>query len=51
MILLGALLLLLGFVLNVEILWVIGIVLSLVGALMFVLGSAGRPVGGRRHWF
>jgi hypothetical protein len=51
MLILGLILLLLGFLLNVPILWTIGIVLLVVGAVLFLLGSTGRAVGGRRHWF
>ncbi len=48
---LGAILLILGLVLDVGILWTIGIVLLVVGAILFLLGAAGRAVGGRRHYF
>jgi len=51
MLILGLILLLLGFLLSVPILWTIGIVLLVVGAVLFLLGSTGRAVGGRRHWF
>jgi hypothetical protein len=51
MLILGLILLLLGFLLSVPILWTLGIILLVVGAVLFLLGSSGRPVGGRRHWF
>jgi uncharacterized protein DUF6131 len=51
MLILGLILLLLGFLLNISILWTIGIVLLIVGAVLWILGSTGRAVGGRRHWF
>ena len=51
MIVLGLVLLLLGFLLKISILWTIGIVLLVVGAVLFVLGSTGRAVGGRRHYW
>ncbi|ADB29370.1 hypothetical protein Kfla_0244 [Kribbella flavida DSM 17836] len=51
MLILGLILLLLGFLLNIPVLWTIGIVLLVVGAVLFLLGSTGRAVGGRRHWF
>ncbi|WP_203590267.1 DUF6131 family protein [Streptomyces sp. SID13031] len=51
MLILGLVLLLLGFLLSVPILWTIGIILLIVGAVLFLLGSTGRAVGGRRHWF
>jgi hypothetical protein len=51
MIILGILLLLVGFVLKMSILWTLGIVLIVVGAILAVLGNAGRAVGGRRHYY
>jgi hypothetical protein len=51
MLILGLILLLLGFLLGIPVLWTIGIVLLVVGAVLFLLGSTGRAVGGRRHWF
>ena len=51
MIVLGAILLILGFVLDVYLLWVVGIVLLVVGAVFWLLGSIGRPVAGRRAWY
>jgi hypothetical protein len=50
-IVLGLILLLLGFLLKISILWTLGIVLLVVGAVLFVLGSTGRAVGGRRHYW
>ena len=51
MLILGLILLLLGFLLDISILWTIGVVLLVVGAVLWILGSTGRAVGGRRHWF
>ena len=51
MITLGVILLILGFLLDIQILWTIGIVLAVVGLILFVLGAAGRTIGGRTHWF
>jgi len=51
MIALGAILLILGFVLKIQILWTIGVILLVVGAVLWLLGAAGRPVGGRRYWY
>ncbi|GAB3940387.1 DUF6131 family protein [Kribbella sp. NPDC020789] len=51
MLILGLILLLLGFLLKISILWTIGIILLVVGAVLFLLGSTGRAVGGRRHWY
>ena len=51
MIILGVVLLILGLIFDVSILWTIGIILIVVGALLFLLGAVGRPVAGRRHWW
>jgi Family of unknown function (DUF6131) len=51
MILLGIILLILGFVLTVHILWILGIVLLVIGLILAVLGATGRAVGGRPHYF
>jgi hypothetical protein len=51
MIILGILLLIVGFIAKIAILWTIGIVLLVVGAVLVLLGSAGRAVGGRRHYY
>jgi hypothetical protein len=50
-IILGLVLLVLGIILNVSILYILGIILLIVGVVLFILGSTGRAVGGRRHWF
>ena len=51
MIILGIILLVLGFVLGISILWTIGIILLVVGVILWILGAVGRPVGGRRFWW
>ncbi len=51
MILLGVALLIAGFLLSIPILWTIGIVLLVVGVILMLLGSMGRAVGGRRHYY
>jgi len=50
-IILGLVLLLLGFLLKVSLLWTIGIILLVVGAVLLLMGSMGRAVGGRKHYF
>jgi hypothetical protein len=47
----GIVLLLLGLLLGVGILYTIGIILIIVGAVLWVVGSTGRAVGGRRHYY
>jgi hypothetical protein len=51
MILLGVVLLLIGFIAKIAILWVVGVILVLVGLALVALGATGRAVGGRRHYF
>ena len=51
MIVLGAILLILGLVFGISILTYIGVVLLVIGAVFWILGRAGRSVGGRRHWY
>jgi hypothetical protein len=51
MITFGVVLLLLGFLLGVPILWTLGMILLIVGIVLWILGSVGRQVGGRRHYY
>jgi hypothetical protein len=51
MIILGILLLIIGFVTGIAILWTIGIVVVVIGLILMLLGMAGHAVGGRRHYF
>jgi hypothetical protein len=51
MIVLGVVLLILGFVFGIHLLWVLGIVLLVVGAILWIMGSVGRGVAGRRHYY
>ena len=51
MIILGLILLVIGFLVHISILWTIGIILLVIGAILWVLGGMGRAVGGRRHYW
>jgi Family of unknown function (DUF6131) len=51
MIVIGLVLLLLGFFLSVPILWTLGLVVLVIGLILMVLGSTGRAIGGRRHYW
>jgi hypothetical protein len=51
MIILGLILLLLGFALGVGILYTLGIILLVVGVVMMLVGSTPRALGGRRHLY
>jgi hypothetical protein len=48
---LGIVLLVLGFLFHVAILWTLGVAIIVIGAILFLLGSAGHAVGGRRHYW
>ncbi|MFE4312337.1 DUF6131 family protein [Streptomyces sp. NPDC056891] len=51
MILVGVILLIIGFVAGISILWTIGIILVVIGAILWILGAVGHAVGGRRHYW
>lgn len=51
MIVLGVILLILGWLLGVGILWTIGIILIVIGVILYILGAMGRAVGPRRHYW
>jgi hypothetical protein len=51
MIILGLILLLVGFLAKIAIVWTIGIIVLALGLILLILGSIGRGVGGRRHYW
>jgi hypothetical protein len=51
MIVLGVVLMLIGFIAAIPILWSVGILLAVVGVILMLLGMAGREIGGRRHYY
>jgi len=51
MVVLGVILLVVGYVVGIAILWTIGIILVVLGAVLWLLGSLGHAVGGRRHYW
>jgi hypothetical protein len=51
MIVLGIILLILGFIFGIQILWIIGIIVLIIGVVLFVVGATGRTIAGRRYWF
>jgi hypothetical protein len=51
MIVLGVILLLLGYFLGISILTTIGSILLVVGVLLWLLGAVGHPVGPRAHYW
>jgi Family of unknown function (DUF6131) len=50
-IVLGVILLIIGFLASIPILWTIGIILLVVGLILVLLGRTGRAVGGRAHYY
>jgi Flp pilus assembly protein protease CpaA len=40
-----------GFVAGIAILWTIGVIVLVIGLVLWLLGSMGHAVGGRRHYF
>ncbi|MFC9246159.1 DUF6131 family protein [Streptomyces sp. NPDC057136] len=51
MILLGVILLVIGLVAGIAILWTIGLVLAVIGIVLWILGSMGHAVAGRKHYW
>ena len=51
MIILGVILLIIGFIAQVAIIWTLGVIVVIVGAILALLGFAGHAVGGRRHYY
>jgi hypothetical protein len=51
MIILGLILLIIGWLAGISILTTLGIILLVIGVVLWILGSTGRPVGGRKYWW
>ncbi|MGH3492709.1 MAG: DUF6131 family protein [Sciscionella sp.] len=51
MIVLGIILLIVGFIAKIPIVWTLGIIVLVIGAVLAIAGTAGREIGGRRHWY
>jgi hypothetical protein len=51
MIILGIILLIIGFIAKVAIIWTIGMIVLVIGVVLWLLGALGHAVGGRRHYF
>jgi hypothetical protein len=51
MIIFGIVLLIIGLVAKIPIVETIGVVTVVVGGVLFLLGSTGRAIGGRRHYW
>jgi hypothetical protein len=51
MIVLGVVLMLIGFIFGLPVLWSLGILVAVIGLVLALLGAAGREIGGRRHYY
>lgn len=51
MLAIGVILLIIGFLTGISILWTIGIILAVIGAILWILGATGHAVAGRRHYW
>ena len=51
MVVLGLILLLIGFFAGIPLLVTIGVILLIVGCVFLVIGATGRAIGGRRYWY
>jgi hypothetical protein len=50
-IILGVILIILAYLIDIPLLYTIGAILAVVGVILWILGSVGRAVGGRRHYW
>jgi Family of unknown function (DUF6131) len=51
MIITGVVLILLGILLGVPVVYTIGVIVAIVGVVLWILGASGRAVGGRSHYW
>jgi uncharacterized membrane protein HdeD (DUF308 family) len=49
LIVLGVVLLIIGFIAAVHIVWILGIIAVVVGAVLAILGVGSREIAGRKH--
>jgi hypothetical protein len=47
----GVVLLIIGFVTGIAILWTLGVLVFVIGLVLWILGAMGHAVGGRRHYY
>jgi hypothetical protein len=47
----GVVLILLAMVFNISILYTIGVILAVAGAVLWILGAMGRAIGPRPHYW
>ena len=51
MFILGAILLIIGFLTGISIVWALGSIALVVGVVLAIAGASGRAVGGRAHYW
>jgi hypothetical protein len=51
MLILGVILMIIGFLFGIPVLWTIGIILAIIGAILWILGATDHAVAGRRHYW
>lgn len=51
MVIFGLIILVIGFVTGIPIVWTIGMIVLVVGLVLWLLGAMGHAVGGRRHYY
>jgi hypothetical protein len=51
MVILGIVLLIIGFITAVPFIWSVGMIMLLIGVVFFVLAATGHAIRGRRHIF
>lgn len=49
MLVLGVILLIIGFIAAVHIIWILGIIAVVIGAAVAIAGFLGHEIGGRKH--
>ena len=51
MILLGIVLLIIGFIAAMPFIWMLGIIALVIGAALAISGRSGHQLAGRSHWY
>jgi hypothetical protein len=51
MVLFGIVLMIIGLLLGVPVLWSLGVIVLIIGLVLWLLGTLGHAVGGRRHYY
>lgn len=51
MIILGVVLLIIGFVAGLSIIWTLGVIALIIGIVLAITGRSGHKLAGRSHWY